>query len=159
MSITLHSSEISRNNDALNELRTYRKFLDSLAPQEWRDQRISAKEMRRKSSTSADKRKPSSKLQDGGSSMSPGAAATSAGTGGSAKPQNGGSAGERKEEEEWSSSDEEEEIELFFTDPQQLIAIFTELEEQNLSLIQNSQETEETLEDIKQQRKATEQRM
>ena len=60
--------------------------------------------------------------------------------------------------EEWSSSDEEEEVELYFTDPNQLIAIFTELEQQNLSLIQNSQETEETLEDIKQQRKAMEQR-
>ena len=75
--------------------------------------------------------------------------------GGGARRQNGGSAGERKkEEEEWSSSDE-----VYFTNPQQLIAIFTKLEEQNLSLIQNSQETEETLEDIKQQRKVTEQRM
>ena len=149
-------SEISRNNDALNELRTYRKFLDSLAPQEWRDQKASAREMRRKSSTSStDKRKPSAKIQDGGSVTSAGVVG-----GGSARGKNGGSVGEKKEEEEvWSSSDEEEEIELYFTDPQQLIAIFTELEEQNLSLIQNSQETEETLEDIKQQRKATEQRM
>ena len=57
------------------------------------------------------------------------------------------------------SSDEDDEVELYFTDPHQLIAIFTELEEQNLSLIQNSQETEETLEDIKQQRKMTEQKM
>ena len=153
------SSEISCNNDALNELRTYRKFLDSLAPQEWRDQRASAREMRRKSSTSSstDKRKPSSKFQ-GGSETSAGA--MGGGGGGSARPQNGSSAREKKEgEEEWTSSDEEDEIELYFTDPQQLIAIFTELEEQNLSLIQNSQETEETLEDIKQQRKATEQRM
>ena len=136
-------------------MRTYRKFLDSLAPQEWRDQRASTREMRRKSSTSStDKRKPSAKFQDGGSVTSAGAVG-----GGSARGKNGGSTGEKKEEEAWSSSDEEEEIELYFTDPQQLIAIFTELEEQNLSLIQNSQETEETLEDIKQQRKATEQRM
>lgn len=151
-------SEISRNNDALNELRMYRKFLDSLAPQEWRDQRASAREMRRKSSnastsSAADKRRLSSKFQDG--------AADSAGAvRGGGRGKNGRSADEKKAEEEvWSSSDEEEEIELYFTDPQQLIAIFTELEEQNLSLIQNSQETEETLEDIKQQRKATEQRM
>ena len=136
----------------------YRKFLDSLAPQEWRDQRASAREMRRKSSnastsSAADKRRLSSKFQDG--------AADSAGAvRGGGRGKNGRSADEKKAEEEvWSSSDEEEEIELYFTDPQQLIAIFTELEEQNLSLIQNSQETEETLEDIKQQRKATEQRM
>ena len=137
-------------------MRTYRKFLDSLAPQEWRDQRALAREMRRKSSTSsaADKRKPSAKIQDGSSVASAGAVG-----GRSARGKNGGSTGEKKEEAAWSSSDEEEEIELYFTDPQQFIAIFTELEEQNLSLIQNSQETEETLEDIKQQRKATEQRM
>uniref|UniRef100_A0A8C8RYX6 Cilia and flagella associated protein 100 n=1 Tax=Pelusios castaneus TaxID=367368 RepID=A0A8C8RYX6_9SAUR len=41
------------------------------------------------------------------------------------------------------------EPELYFTDPQQLLNIFTELEEQNLSLIQNSQETEETLDELR----------
>lgn len=46
--------------------------------------------------------------------------------------------------------DELEDLELFFTDPQQLLDIFLELEEQNLSLIQNSQDTEEALEDMKQ---------
>ena len=158
-------SEISRNNDALNELRMYRKFLDSLAPQEWRDQQASAKEMRRRKSSTAstssaaaaDKRRLSSKFQDGGTSAADSAGAVG---GGGGKGKNGRSGDEKKAEEEvWSSSDEEGEVELYFTDPQQLIAIFTELEEQNLSLIQNSQETEETLEDIKQQRKATEQRM
>ena len=92
-----------------------------------------------------------SKFQAEGSGTSP---ATSTVAVGSSRTQDGGI--ERREE--WSSSDEEEEVELYFTDPNQLIAIFTELEEQNLSLIQNSQETEETLEDIKQQRKAMEQR-
>ena len=49
--------------------------------------------------------------------------------------------------------------ELFFTDPQQLLDIFSELEEQNLSLIQNSQETEETLEEMRQTRAVTEQKL
>jgi hypothetical protein len=44
--------------------------------------------------------------------------------------------------------DIENDFELYFTDPQQLLAIFTELEEQNLSLIQNSQDHEEQLEEI-----------
>lgn len=48
-----------------------------------------------------------------------------------------------------------QEPELFFTDPQQLLDIFAELEEQNLSLIQNSQETEEALEEMKQTIKQT----
>lgn len=37
---------------------------------------------------------------------------------------------------------------MFFTDPQQLMDIFSALEEQNLFLIQNSQETEHTLEEL-----------
>ncbi|NXA23254.1 CP100 protein, partial [Ibidorhyncha struthersii] len=45
-------------------------------------------------------------------------------------------------------SDEDEKPELYFTDPQQLLSIFTEMEEENLSLIQNSQETEESLEKV-----------
>ena len=50
-------------------------------------------------------------------------------------------------------------LQLYFTDPMQLLEIFTELEEQNLSLIQNSQETDETLEEIRHNRQNTEQRM
>jgi hypothetical protein len=46
--------------------------------------------------------------------------------------------------------EEEDDLELYFTDAQQLLDIFLELEEQNLSLIQNSQDTEEALEEIKQ---------
>ena len=46
--------------------------------------------------------------------------------------------------------DDDEDMELYFTDPQQLLDIFLELEEQNLSLIQNSQDTEEALEEMKQ---------
>ena len=45
---------------------------------------------------------------------------------------------------------------LYFTAPSQLLQLFSELEEQNLSLIQNSQETEEMLEDLRQTRKETE---
>ncbi|NXN67077.1 CP100 protein, partial [Himantopus himantopus] len=45
-------------------------------------------------------------------------------------------------------SDEDEKPELYFTDPQQLLSIFTEMEEENLSLIQNSQETEESLDKV-----------
>ena len=54
------------------------------------------------------------------------------------------------EEEDEEDGEEEEELELYFTDPQQLLDIFLELEEQNLSLIQNSQDTEEALEEMKQ---------
>jgi len=52
-----------------------------------------------------------------------------------------------------------QESKLYFTDPQQLLDIFSELEEQNLSLIQNSQETEEALEEMKQTVKASKEKM
>ena len=52
-----------------------------------------------------------------------------------------------------------QELDLFFTDPQQLLDIFAELEEQNLSLIQNSQETEEALEEMKHTIKQTKVKM
>jgi hypothetical protein len=55
---------------------------------------------------------------------------------------------ERREDEEEEGDDED--LELYFTDPQQLLDLFLELEEQNLSLIQNSQDTEEALEEMKQ---------
>ncbi|KFZ55462.1 Coiled-coil domain-containing protein 37, partial [Podiceps cristatus] len=45
-------------------------------------------------------------------------------------------------------SDEDEEPELYFTDPQQLLSIFAEMEEENLSFIQNSQEIEESLDKV-----------
>lgn len=64
---------------------------------------------------------------------------------------------EEEEKREGGKKDPQEE--LFFTDPAQLISIFTELEEQNLSLIQNSQETEITLEEMKQNKQMVEQRM
>jgi hypothetical protein len=42
-----------------------------------------------------------------------------------------------------------EELGMYFTSPHQLIDMFTQLEEQNLFLIQNSQETEQTLEALR----------
>ncbi|XP_019111485.2 cilia- and flagella-associated protein 100 isoform X2 [Larimichthys crocea] len=48
------------------------------------------------------------------------------------------------------SSEYEDEPELYFTNPQQLLDLVTELTEQNLSLIQNSTRVEETLEELQQ---------
>ncbi|XP_032503190.1 cilia- and flagella-associated protein 100 isoform X5 [Phocoena sinus] len=41
-----------------------------------------------------------------------------------------------------------EELQLYFTEPQQLLDVFVKLEEQNLSLVQNTQEMEEALEEL-----------
>jgi hypothetical protein len=52
-----------------------------------------------------------------------------------------------------------EEIPMYFQNPQQLLDIFTALEESNLFLIQNSQETEQTLEELKQSYRETKKNM
>ncbi|XP_019488207.1 PREDICTED: cilia- and flagella-associated protein 100 isoform X1 [Hipposideros armiger] len=57
------------------------------------------------------------------------------------------------------SDSDGEKLELYFTEPQQLLDVFTELEEQNLSLIQNTQEMEEALEELSFTLKNTQLRM
>merc|ERR1711988_1861299 len=46
-------------------------------------------------------------------------------------------------------TEEDKEVPMYFKHPSQLLDIFTALEESNLFLIQNSQETEEALEELK----------
>ena len=52
-------------------------------------------------------------------------------------------------------TDSGKEREMYFKQPKQLLDLFTQLEEQNLFLIQNSQETEQALEELKQDFTAT----
>ena len=108
-------SEISRNNDLLSELKTFKNFLDSLAPQEWRE-----------------------KKQELAKAMA-------------------ARVGQHRGMQEEESTGEG--AELYFTNPAELVKVFTELEEQNLSLIQNSQETEITLEEMKQNKQMVQEKM
>lgn len=48
---------------------------------------------------------------------------------------------------------------MYFTDPQQLLDIFKQLEENNMFLIQNCQETERVLEELKVKQKETEEKL
>uniref|UniRef100_S4RLG0 DUF4200 domain-containing protein n=1 Tax=Petromyzon marinus TaxID=7757 RepID=S4RLG0_PETMA len=57
------------------------------------------------------------------------------------------------------SDDSEGEFELPLSSPQELLDLFTELEEQNLSLIQNSQDMEQSLEEARQNIASTNQRL
>ena len=61
--------------------------------------------------------------------------------------------------EDEEATDSGEELPMFFTDPQQLLDIFTSLEEQNLFLIQNAQEAEEQLEELRKEYAGTRERM
>lgn len=48
---------------------------------------------------------------------------------------------------------------LYFQDPRTLLLIYAQLEEQNLFLIQNAQETEEALEELRAKARSTRTRM
>lgn len=117
----------------LSELRTYKHFLDSLAPQEWREQQEAYALEREATKASVDSKTSSTEEEEAGE--------------------------EGKEEEREGGNGGEETAELFFTSSAELVNIFTELEEQNLSLIQNSQETEITLEEMKQNKQLVEHKM
>ncbi|XP_051777050.1 cilia- and flagella-associated protein 100 [Erpetoichthys calabaricus] len=127
-------SEISKHEEILKDYKMYKHFLIKMSPKEWQQKYL-------------EKQKESKKSQGGS--------------------QKGTESGRRekisiisicqksmktseKEDNQAISSDSDEEVELYFQDPQELLDILAELEEQNLSHIQNSQETEETLEEFKQ---------
>lgn len=118
------SSEISRNNDLLSELRTFKNFLDGLAPQEWRDQQEALEKEAKMSRRAVGMGEEGEEPQEGAD-----------------------------------KEGEKGKAQLYFTNPGELVSIFMELEEQNLSLIQNSQETEITLEEMKQNKHMVEQKM
>ncbi|CAF5146731.1 unnamed protein product, partial [Rotaria magnacalcarata] len=173
--ITALKSELVRREDELNELKQYKQFLDQITPTEWKEERRKKLELERLSrqkleTQSASSDDPTSKS---GSRPQSRAVDPKAGKRGLApigqkslativnrrqsttsshdvelSTKHGSEVDMAKSSSEMNSIDLDNDFELFFTDPQQLLAIFTELEEQNLSLIQNSQDHEEQLEEI-----------
>jgi len=167
-------SEISKNEDLLKEYMLYKEFLDQLTPQEILDERhrkkmekLAAKEgnkvhhekspnVKKKVSTSrATELERSSRMSLKSSRSGRNVKNQSASSHRRISHQSQGGDTDSDVQSVLSLSnlsdedDTDEEAELFFTYPTQLLDIFSELEEQNLSLIQNSQETEEALEEMK----------
>ncbi|CAH2312058.1 Hypothetical predicted protein [Pelobates cultripes] len=175
-------SDISKCEEILREYLMYKDFLFKLSPKEWQEDVLKRKAERKKSAAIVSKEKRGSESKV---SLSPvpvkKAESRSSGqviqsrdstrdirqpsrhstkTVGSKKTSNAAFLVEEKEiSENPIYSDSDEEPELYFTDPQQLLKIFSELEEQNLSLIQNSQETEEALEEMKHTISSTKEKM
>lgn len=168
--ITALKSEISKNEDQLKEYQTYKKFLENLTPVEWKGEREKRRAARR-----ADRKKK--KVDEPPTPTTPTLPISSAKRSSISKSIPRGSVVSRRKqsqadgesmvsatsadlptasEDDYESDDS---CELFFTDPQQLLNIFAELEEQNLSLIQNSQETEEALDEMKQTIETTKAKM
>ncbi|XP_067908298.1 cilia- and flagella-associated protein 100 [Heterodontus francisci] len=155
-------NDIVKFEELLKDYRVYRDFLVRLSPKEWRDERENRKkEIRLAKATSKEKsmespRKqpvPASVLRRQSSKVSIHSTQELRTVKLDAKPdfdrRKSSAVSELRDlDVDWSDSDEEQE--LYFTHPKQLLNIYTELEEQNLSLILNSQETEEAVEEIKQ---------
>ncbi|XP_059171790.1 cilia- and flagella-associated protein 100-like [Physella acuta] len=143
-------SEISKYEDTLKEYQLYRAFLESLIPPEIQEERKKDR-ARRKEEKLKERDRVTVKRQsiDKTPTSKPNTRRGSLKSSDKAEKRKS----KDKKADELDDSDEmedsDEEMELYFTDPHQLLEIFAELEEQNLSLIQNSQETEEALEEMK----------
>ncbi|KAJ3113782.1 Coiled-coil domain-containing protein 38 [Phlyctochytrium bullatum] len=158
-------SDMSKNEDQLKDLQRYRQFLDKLTPQEFFAE-MRAKKMKEVEKKKADNEETNMSSKNAHSRGGRASAYNKRGRGGkggsggrgehgaggeensSNDPSNNNAENEGDDDEEaWQDDDEPL---LFFKSPQQLLDIFAELEENNLALIQNCQETEETLEELKQ---------
>ncbi|RKP02991.1 hypothetical protein CXG81DRAFT_10102 [Caulochytrium protostelioides] len=126
-------SEMAKNEDQLKDLKKYRQFLDALVPKEYRLQHASLGTTHLPRPTSADALAAAAGVE---TRTETAAVAASPGQLG------------RKTADEYDI--EEDPLTLaYFDSPQKLLDIFTDLEESNLVLIQNCQDAEEALEEVK----------
>ncbi|XP_022531416.2 cilia- and flagella-associated protein 100 isoform X1 [Astyanax mexicanus] len=159
-------SDISKYEDTLQEYKLYKGFLFELSPLEWqekqreknrrspkpsstpptttdkREREVRSRETERGKKTPQTDRRRENRSSVGSRELPPlreGRAPSRYSM--KSTPQSG----KISPASETDSSEYEEEPELYFTEPQQLLDLLSELEEQNLSLIQNAQETEEGL--------------
>lgn len=177
------SSEMSKHKESLEDCMRYKKFLDMLTPPEWFDQHAKSmvnkrnamryeifeskmkkweqtkKKLIEQHRKEMDLRKEIKKDR----SKRGGYRSSSADEEDDEEPESRLviPPAPRLEDEvgDVSVSVPEEEPPMYFTEPGQLMDIFTALEEQNLFLIQNSQETERTLEELQHEFKETKHKM
>ncbi|CAB1330205.1 unnamed protein product [Coregonus sp. 'balchen'] len=112
-------SDIVKNEEILKEFTLYNGFLLKLSPTDWQERQKARRAM-------VDKIKAAIKERE-------------------AKRAEPVKPSRRRENK---ARDLPPEPELYFTDPQQLLDLLEDLEKQNLTLIQNSRETEETMEEF-----------
>ncbi|XP_059246454.1 cilia- and flagella-associated protein 100 isoform X3 [Mustela nigripes] len=180
-------SEISKFEDTLQHYKIYKDFLYKLSPKEWLEEKEKKHQDLKKTKEATEPPKENISFSTGGD-KGPGGKTSSRDGQGPKKPSKSlpvtrlrrllsstmslqysrqpslsseldpkGSSSISTMYEDPDSDGEE--LELYFTDPQQLLDIFMKLEEQNLSLIQNTQEMEEALDDLNVTLKNTQIRM
>lgn len=158
------SSEMSKHREALEDCMRYKKFLDMLTPPEWFKEHARLHEEKKESMRTARHNKKMKEWDTLRRRLMEQHRKDVEAKKEIKKDRNRRAHTVVEEEEEDSESkvlvplaprleDEivdlpEEEPPMYFSRPQQLMDIFAALEEQNLFLIQNSQETEHTLEEL-----------
>ncbi|GAA6077260.1 cilia- and flagella-associated protein 100, partial [Tachysurus ichikawai] len=161
-------SNISKLEDTLQEYKLYRDFLFKLSPPDWQEKQSAKKKSKKTKPISAINREHAGKSREtdrvkrtqqsdrytGREKRNPVSREllplreARVPSGESVKSTS--QSGKISSASDSDSSEYEIEPELYFTKPQQLLDLLSELEEQNLCLIQNSQETEERLEEFRQ---------
>jgi len=139
-------NEMSKYEEQLLACMKYKEFLDSLTPQEHKDKVAKRKAERAKAraaraaaggSAASARRSSASSAGDEKENGASSASAAAAGVSAAAAAASGGG-----------DSDSDDDDAMYFERPEQLLEIFAQLEERNLFLIQNVQETEEALDEL-----------
>eukprot|EP00744_Colponema_vietnamica_P003037 GILI01004701.1.p1 GENE.GILI01004701.1~~GILI01004701.1.p1 ORF type:complete len:523 (-),score=155.30 GILI01004701.1:36-1604(-) len=158
-------SEMTKHKEQLEECLKYKEFLDKLTPKEWLEEQQTLRKVRR------EKRKQDwiqkrleemherEELETPNPDKNSGNKSGDESTGQPKKKKGVKKTVIQKLEQEYREAESDEEIVMYFKHPQQLLDIFTHLEEQNLFLIQNSQEAEQNLEELKQSFEETKRKM
>jgi hypothetical protein len=144
-------NEMSKYEEQLLACMKYKEFLDALTPQEHKDkvakrkaERARARAARAASATStgsaASTRRTAVSTGDEKENAADAAAAAAAASSSAAAAASAISGG--------ADSDSDDDDAMYFDRPEQLLEIFAQLEERNLFLIQNVQETEEALDEL-----------
>jgi len=177
MQITQIKSEMSKFEEQLEDCRKYKDFLDKLTPQEWFDEMEQQRQQRRRARKETKLEARQQELNEQAERARKEATLKLE----AERAKRGRRSRKEREAEEAADAakvqsmvarqltlddvsddeepEEEKEVPMYFKEPQQLLDIFTALEESNLFLIQNSQETEATLEELKTKFTETTERM
>lgn len=179
--ITTIRSELNKYDEQLEDCRKYKEFLDSLTPPEFFKEQVDRRHARRaaRGAQRQAKRDAHAQLLRTAADLEVEIAVKE---GLLAEASRRGRTAEEQARQELESArvaaieareripialpapspendDSDEETPMYFERPSQLLDMFAQLEEQNLFLIQNGQETEEALEELKNKHRATRERM
>lgn len=166
--------ENAKHEDTLREWQSYKVFLDELTPTDWRESMLAELAAERAAAAhdawkaEHDQWQAEADVKRAAILEEHDAAREKALRVGRRPPQLDVDAAVRAAMTHWPEPQQEEfptapvyeeDLPLFFTHPQQLLDIFAEMEEENLFLIQNNQEIEQQLEELKTEYSATQDSM